>query len=137
MFKDTEDDNTNEGDNSEEDTEDDAGITTKRNKNKSKHYYSYKKTGPKKPGSALSCFVKENYKEFAAAHPDIGSMPAIHKELTKQWNKLSAEQKKPYQQKAMEDKERYTEEQKLERQNRKRTVMEPESDEGEDAPDDD
>jgi hypothetical protein len=68
--------------------------------------------GPKKPKKALSAFMifsNENRARIKDAHPDA-SFGELGKILGQEWNSLSEEKKKPYQDKAQEDKDRYTSE---------------------------
>ena len=64
---------------------------------------------PKRPTSAYFFFMQENRERVKAENPNI-SFGQIGKKMGEMWANLSATEKKPYDAKAKEDKERYEKE---------------------------
>ena len=64
------------------------------------------KEQPKKPISAYFFYVKERRDSIIKELPNLNNKEII-KKMSEEWNALSDEKKKPYVQKAEEDKKRY------------------------------
>ncbi|CBZ52635.1 Zgc:123215, related [Neospora caninum Liverpool] len=78
-----------------------------------------KKKDPNAPRRALSAFMffaKEKRTEIVAAHPELKSqMTKVGKMVGEAWGKLTPEERKPFEEKAAQDKARYlTEKQEFE-----------------------
>jgi len=67
------------------------------------------KNAPKKPCSAFFWFSREKRSEFKAKNPDAG-FGEMGKLIGSAWRQLSDDEKKPYNEKAAKDKERYQQE---------------------------
>lgn len=77
-----------------------------------------KERDPNKPKRALSAFfyyAKDERAKVRAINPDF-SVGEVAKELGRQWNELTEEQKSPYEKSAEEDRARYDHDMKLYRQ---------------------
>ena len=64
------------------------------------------KTGPKKPLSAYMCFCKAKRADVVAANPELKGAE-VFKKMGEVWKGYSEEEKKPFQEMASQDKERY------------------------------
>jgi len=78
----------------------------KKPKKKKKKAKKPERTGPKKGLSAYMFFCKAKRKEVAAANPDLKAVDIL-KKMGAIWNAFSDEEKKPYNDLAAQDKERY------------------------------
>ena len=70
-----------------------------------------KEKGPKKPVSAYMFYVNENRAAFVAKNPNLKVTEVVSK-LAAQWKVLSADKKKPYEEKAAKDRQRFENEKK-------------------------
>lgn len=64
---------------------------------------------PKKAKNAYMFFANDKREEVKQANPDL-KMKEVLSKLGEMWREMSAEEKKPYEDKAAEDKERYNKE---------------------------
>ena len=64
------------------------------------------KTGPKKPLSAYMCFCKAKRADVVAANPELKGAE-VFKKMGEVWKGYSEEEKKPFEEMASQDKERY------------------------------
>jgi len=70
-----------------------------------------KEKGPKKPTSAYMFYVNDNRADFVAKNPNLKPTEVISK-IAAQWKALSADKKKPYEEKAAKDRQRFENEKK-------------------------
>lgn len=68
-----------------------------------------KKTGPKKPKSGFMFFSQERRKTLKEEQPNV-SITDASKIIGAEWKKLSEEDKRPYDELAQKDRERYRKE---------------------------
>lgn len=76
----------------------------------------------KKPTTAFFFFLKENREHVKQSNPDMTAIE-LTKELGKQWKTLSVSEKEVYNQKYLEDKERYSKESSEEQSEEKKVEM--------------
>jgi len=70
-----------------------------------------KEKGPKKPTSAYMFYVNENRAGFTQKNPGLKITEVVSK-LAAQWKALTADKKKPYEEKAAKDRQRFENEKK-------------------------
>lgn len=68
-----------------------------------------KKTGPKKPKSGFMFFSQERRKTLKEEQPTV-SLTDASKIIGAEWKKLTEEDKRPYEEQASKDRERYKKE---------------------------
>ena len=94
------------------DDEGNKELHSKLEKTKKKNKKNKDKNAPKRPRSSFMFFMSAKRPELKEAHPDWIQQPLFAKELGKLWDKMSDEEKKPYNDLMEEDKKRYKNEMK-------------------------